>query len=361
VIGEEAREQNEWVTVDAVLLLSFGGPEGPEDVRPFLGNVTRGRGVPPERLDEVAEHYLHFGGVSPINGLNRDMIAAIRAELADRGSDLPVYFGNRNWHPMVEDTLAKMAEAGVDRALVFPTSAYGGYSACRQYDEDILRARASVGAGAPELVKIRQFFDHPLFVAAIADAVRAAFGTLPAEVRDEARLVFTAHSVPISADKTAGPPADGGQLYSRQIAEAARLVAEDIGKAEYDLVWQSRSGPPQVPWLEPDIVDHVRAVHQAGARAIVVSPIGFVSDHLEVVWDLDNEARDRAAELGLPFARAATPGTDPRFAQLVVELIREHTDAAPVRKRSEFSALGRTVNGAPCAAGCCEPARRPGH
>lgn len=349
------------MTVDAVLLLSFGGPEGPDDVRPFLEKVTRGRGVPPERLDEVATHYLHFGGVSPINGLNRDMIAAIKAELAGRGSELPVYFGNRNWHPMVTDTLAEMTEAGVTRALVFPTSAYGGYSACRQYDEDIVRARAAVGDNAPELVKIRQFFDHPLFIAAVADAVRAAFAALPAEVRDDAQLVFTAHSVPTSADNAAGPPADGGRLYSRQIAEAARLVAAELGKADYDLVWQSRSGPPQVPWLEPDIVEHVRAVHKTGAPAVVVSPIGFVSDHLEVVWDLDNEARECAEELGMSFARAATPGTDPRFAQLVVELIGEHTDDAPVRKCSDFQALGCTVNGAPCAVGCCEPARRPGH
>ncbi|HEX3779113.1 MAG TPA: ferrochelatase [Pseudonocardiaceae bacterium] len=348
------------MTVDAVLLLSFGGPEGPDDVRPFLENVTRGRGIPPERLDEVAKHYLHFGGVSPINGLNRDLIAAIETELAARGSDLPVYFGNRNWQPMVADTVAEMAEAGITRALVFPTSAYGGYSACRQYDEDILRARASAGAGAPELVKIRQFFDHPLFIAAVADAVRAAFDSLPAEVRAAARLVFTAHSVPTSADKAAGPPADGGHLYSRQLAEAARLVAAELGRADYDLVWQSRSGPPQVPWLEPDIVDHVLAVHEAGAPAVVVSPIGFVSDHLEVVWDLDNEARECAEKLGLPFARAATPGTDPRFARLIVELIAEHTENAPARKCSTFDALGCTVNGAPCAVGCCEPPRRPG-
>ena len=346
------------MSVDAVLLLSFGGPEGPEDVRPFLENVTRGRGIPPERLDEVAQHYLHFGGVSPINGLNRDLIAAIETELGKQGiEDLPVYFGNRNWHPMVEDTLAEMTNAGVTRALVFPTSAYGGYSACRQYDEDILRARAAVGGNAPELVKIRQFFDHPLFIAAIADAVRAAFATVPAD----ARLVFTAHSVPTSADKAAGPPAQGGNLYSRQIAEAARLVAAETGHTDYDVVWQSRSGPPQVPWLEPDIVDHIDALHAAGTRAVVVSPIGFVSDHLEVVWDLDNEANQRAAEHGMAFARAATPGTDPRFAELVVELIREHTGSVEPRACSALPNLGCTINGAPCAVGCCEPPRRPVH
>jgi ferrochelatase len=197
-----------------------------------------------------------------------------------------VYFGNRNWHPLVADTVAEMAAAGVERALVFPTSAYGGYSACRQYDEDIAGARAAVGAGAPELVKLRQFFDHPLFVESVADAVRAAFGRLPAAVRDRARLVFTAHSVPESADAAAGPSSDRHR-YSRQVAEAARLVAASVGVASFDVVWQSRSGPPRIPWLAPDIVDHVDALHDAGVPALVVSPIGFVSDHLEVVWDLD--------------------------------------------------------------------------
>ncbi|MDQ3788977.1 MAG: ferrochelatase, partial [Actinomycetota bacterium] len=274
----------------ALLWLSFGGPEKPEDVRPFLENVTRGRGVPPERLDEVEQHYLGFGGVSPINALNRAAIAAVEAELAAQGIDLPVYFGNRNWHPMVEDTVAQMTRDGVTSALVFPTSAYGGYSACRQYDEDIVRARAAVGEGAPELTKLRHFFDHPLFVSAYADAVRAA----ASEIDGEYRLVFTAHSVPVSADRAAGPPDEGGHRYSRQVAEAARLVAADLGIGEYDVVWQSRSGSPQVPWLEPDILDHLDALHSKGVPAVVLCPVGFVSDHLEVVWDLDTEAKDKA-------------------------------------------------------------------
>ena len=341
--------------MDALLWLSFGGPEKPEDVRPFLENVTRGRGVPPERLDEVEQHYLGFGGVSPINALNRAAIAAVEAELAEQGIDLPVYFGNRNWHPMVEDTVGQMARDGVRSALVFPTSAYGGYSACRQYDEDILRARAAVGEDAPELTKLRQFFDHPLFVSAFADAVRAAAEQLDGEYR----LVFTAHSVPVSADRAAGPPSEGGHRYSRQIAEAARLVAADLGIAEYDVVWQSRSGPPQVPWLEPDILDHLDALHSKGVPAVVLCPVGFVSDHLEVVWDLDTEAKDKATELGMGFARAIAPSGDPRFAQLVVELVREHLADAPVRKLSDFTVAGCTVNGAPCAVGCCEPAQRP--
>lgn len=350
--------ENAPVSVDALLLLSFGGPEGPDDVRPFLENVTRGRGVPPERLDEVARHYLHFGGVSPINRLNRDIIAAVQGELAAAGIELPIYFGNRNWHPLVEDTVARMRDDGVRTALVFPTSAYGGYSACRQYDEDILRARAAV-TDAPDLLKLRQFFDHPLFVDAVADAVAAALRGVPDELRSAARLVFTAHSVPTSADATAGPPAEGGHRYSRQIAEASRLVAARLGVAEYDVVWQSRSGPPAIPWLAPDIVDHVDALHAAGVPAVVVSPIGFVSDHLEVVWDLDAEASERAAKLGMAFARAATPGTDPRFARLVVELIREHVEGVPARKLSDFVVAGCTLNGAPCEPGCCERPQRP--
>jgi ferrochelatase len=343
------------VSFDALLWLSFGGPEGPADVRPFLENVTRGRGVPPERLDEVEQHYQHFGGVSPINRLNREAIGAVEAELVAQGIKLPVYFGNRNWHPMVEDTVGKMVADGVQRALVFPTSAYGGYSACRQYDEDILRARAAVGPQAPELVKVRQFFDHPLFIEAFADATRAALESLP----EGARLVFTAHSVPISADRAAGPPEEGGGRYSKQVQEASRLVAEAVGAAEYDVVWQSRSGPPQVPWLDPDIVDHIEDLHVKGVRAVAVCPIGFVSDHLEVIWDLDNEAAEKAGELGMAFARVGTPNGDPRFAQLVVELIREHIEGAEVRKLSGFTKAGCTVNGAPCAIGCCEPAKRP--
>ncbi|MGX7829759.1 ferrochelatase [Actinokineospora sp. 24-640] len=337
---------------DALLWLSFGGPESPADVRPFLENVTRGRGVPPERLDEVEAHYQHFGGVSPINALNRAAIAAVETGLARLGIDLPVYFGNRNWHPLVEDTVARMAADGVRDALVFPTSAYGGYSACRQYDEDIASARAAV-PGAPDLLKLRHFFDHPLFIDAFADAVRAV---APGGAY---RLVFTAHSVPLSADRAAGPPDEGGHRYSRQVIEASRLVAAAVGVTTYDVVWQSRSGPPAVPWLEPDIVDHIEALHADGVTSVVVCPVGFVSDHLEVVWDLDTEAREKAASLGMAFARATTPGADPRFTDLVVELIREHLAAAPPRKLSDFPSAGCTRNGAPCAISCCEPAKRP--
>jgi len=329
------------VGFDGLLVLSFGGPEGPADVRPFLENVTRGRGVPAARLEEVAQHYLHFGGVSPINRLNRELIARVEDELAARGLALPVYFGNRNWHPLVEDTVAAMAAAGVGRALVFATSGYGGYSACRQYHEDIARARASAGANAPHLVKMPHFFDHPLFVKMNADAVVAALGS----VGEPARVVFTAHSVPVAADAVAGPPAGGGRLYSRQVHRAAELVAAAAGVTGYDVVWQSRSGPPRVPWLEPDVVDHLDTLAGAGQRAVVVSPIGFIADHLEVVWDLDTEARRRAQELGLAFARAATAGSDPRFAGLVVDLVQAAMTGAPPTQGA--------VDGAPCVPGCC--------
>ncbi|NLU81188.1 ferrochelatase [Rhodococcus sp. HNM0569] len=345
---------------DALLVLSFGGPERPEDVRPFLENVTRGRGVPPERLDAVVEHYLHFGGVSPINELNRDIIARLRHDLAATGVDLPVYFGNRNWHPMAEATVERMREDGVTNALVFATSAWAGYSGCRQYHEDIERARAAVGEGAPHLRKLRQFYDHPLMVAAFADAVRGAAARLPDETREGARLVFTAHSVPTAADANAGPAAAGGRLYSRQVAEAARLVAAEAGADDYDLVWQSRSGPPHVPWLEPDIVDHIDVLAERGVPAVIVCPVGFVSDHLEVVWDLDTEAVDAARRHGMDFVRAATPGTDPRFTRMIVELVAEVRDGVPARRLGIEPLWGAATDGRPCADQCCLPVRRPG-
>src|SRR5882757_943843 len=280
---------------DAVLLLSFGGPEGPEQVRPFLENVTRGRGVPPERLDAVAEHYLHFGGVSPINGINRALITELRA-----AQDLPVYFGNRNWEPYIEDAVAAMRDNGIRRAAVFTTSAWSGYSSCTQYVEDIARARWAAGPDAPELVKLRPYFDHPLFVQIFADTIGAASGALPAELSADARLVFTAHSIPVAADQRCGP-----RLYSRQVAYAARLVAAAAGYRDYDLAWQSRSGPPQVPWLEPDVGDHLSALAATGTKAVIICPIGFVADHIEVVWDLDQELRSQADLARVTLTRAS--------------------------------------------------------
>jgi ferrochelatase len=322
---------------DAVLLLSFGGPEGPEQVRPFLENVTRGRDVPAERLDEVAEHYLHFGGVSPINGINRALIAQLQAE-----QDLPVYFGNRNWEPYVEDAVTAMRDNGVRRAAVFTTSAWSGYSSCTQYVEDIARARLAAGAEAPELVKLRPYFDHPLFVEMFTGAIAAAARTVPAD----ARLVFTAHSVPVAADRRCGP-----QLYSRQVAYATRLVASAAGYADYDLVWQSRSGPLQVPWLEPDVADHLATLAASDTKAVIVCPIGFVADHIEVVWDLDHELRSQAEAAGMAFARAATPNADRRFARLAAGLIDElRHGRAPNRVPGPDPVPGclASINGAPC-------------
>jgi protoporphyrin/coproporphyrin ferrochelatase len=322
---------------DAALLLSFGGPEGPEQVRPFLENVTRGRSVPAKRLDEVAEHYLHFGGLSPINEINRALVAQLQAEL-----DLPVYFGNRNWKPYIEDAVADMRDNGVRRAAVFATSAWSGYSSCTQYSEDIDRARRAAGPDAPELVKLRRYFDHPLFVEMFADNVTVAAETVP----DNARLVFTAHSIPVAADRRLGP-----NLYSRQVRYAAGLVAAAAGYADYDLAWQSRSGPPHVPWLEPDVADHLAALAKAGTKAVIVCPIGFVSDHIEVAWDLDTELRAQAEATGIAFARAATPNADRRFARLAVDLIDElRYGRAPARVTGPDPVPGcaASINGEPC-------------
>jgi protoporphyrin/coproporphyrin ferrochelatase len=321
---------------DAVLLLSFGGPEGPEQVRPFLENVTRGRNVPPERLDAVAEHYQHFGGVSPINAINRALVAQLQAEV-----HLPVYFGNRNWEPYVEDTVATMRDNGVRRAAVFTTSAWSGYSSCTQYVEDIARARRAVGPGAPELVKLRPYFDHPLFVELFADNIAAAAQTVP-----DGRLVFTAHSIPVAADQRCGP-----QLYSRQVAYAASLVATAAGYHDIDLAWQSRSGPPQVPWLEPDIADHLSALAATGTKAVIICPIGFVADHIEVVWDLDRELAAQAEAAGIVLTRVATPNAHPRFARMAADLIDElRTGRAPVRMSGPNPVPGcaASVNGEPC-------------
>jgi ferrochelatase len=340
---------------DALLVLSFGGPEAPEQVMPFLENVTRGRGIPPERLTAVAEHYLHFGGVSPINGINRALIDEIRAELAERGEQLPVYFGNRNWYPLVEDTVAAMTSDGVRRAAVFATSAWGGYSGCAQYQEDIVRARAAVGDGAPELVKLRQFFDHPLLVAMFADAIADAAATLPDSLRADARLVFTAHSIPLRAADRCGP-----DLYARQVQYAAALVAAGAGYPDYDVVWQSRSGPPQVPWLEPDVAEHLSALAASGTKAVLVCPVGFVSDHIEVVWDLDNELRQQADELGIALARASTPNAQRRFARLVLDLVDEVRDGrepARVVGAQPVPGYGSSADGRFCTPDCAPSAR----
>jgi ferrochelatase len=336
------------VDYDAVILVSFGGPEGPDDVLPFLRNVVRGRGVPDERLAAVAEHYHHFGGVSPINAQCRDLLAALRPALDEAGVTLPLYWGNRNWDPYLADTLTAMRDAGVRRALAFVTSPFGSYSSCRQYLDDIEAARATVGSGAPIVDKIRHYHDHPGYVRPHAEAVRSAVAELSDVDHSELRVVFTAHSIPSTMEDQSGPD---GHRYTAQLHETATLVAaEALPGLSWDLVWQSRSGPPHVPWLEPDINDHLRTLAQSGVRGVVVSPIGFISDHLEVAWDLDTEAAQTASELGLRFVRAATPGSDPRFVGMVRDLILERLDPAAPRAR-----LGTLPVWDVCPVGCCQP------
>ena len=345
---------------DAFLLVSFGGPEGPDDVMPFLQNVTRGRGIPPERLEAVAEHYYAVGGISPINQQCRDLIAAIEKDFAATGVDLPIYWGNRNWDPYLTETVAEMAAAGVRRALAFVTSAYGSYSSCRQYLDDIQRARAEVGPGAPQIDKIRHFFSHPGFIEPFADATLRAIETLPAGVRADVPLVFTAHSVPEVMAAASGPPPGG--RYPAQLGEAAALIADRVNAAvpaggghPWRLAYQSRSGPPSQPWLGPDVCDYLEELAREGAPGAVLVPVGFITDHMEVVHDLDVEAAETAQRLGLPLARAATPGLDPRFVSMITALVGERMGSG-----IPAAALGSPGCG---TAECCRlPARagRPG-
>jgi ferrochelatase len=332
---------------DALVLLSFGGPEGPDEVMPFLENVTRGRDVPRERLEGVAAHYLHFGGVSPINQQNRELVAAITKDFAAHDVALPVYWGNRNWRPYITDTVRAMAADGIGRALVLVTSAYASYSACRQYQDDLAVAREAVGDEAPQLDKLRHFFDHPGFVEPQVDAVRDAVGSIEPSRRATCRLVFTAHSIPESMAEAAGPQ---GNLYVAQLREAARLIASaGASDLAWDLVYQSRSGSPRTPWLGPDVGDHLRALAAGGTTDVVVVPVGFVSDHLEVRWDLDVEAAEVAAGLGMGFARTVTPGTDPRLVEMVRELVAERMN--PACPKRALSPLGPSHDICPVA--CC--------
>jgi len=345
---------------DAFLLVSFGGPEGPGEVMPFLENVTRGRGIPPDRLAGVAEHYYAVGGVSPINQQCRDMLAAVGADFSAHGLILPIYWGNRNWSPYLADTVRAMADDGVRRAIAFVTSAYSSYSSCRQYLDDIERARAAVGPDAPLIDKVRRFFNHPGFIEPFAANADAALATLPADVREEAHLVFTAHSVPVAMADSSGPGGTG--RYVAELTEAARLIAERTagGRHRWTLAYQSRSGPPSQPWLEPDVSDHIGELAKSGTRAVVVIPVGFVSDHMEVRHDLDVEAAKSAESLGLAFARAATPGTHPRFASMITELVQERLDreSPPDGPRLDIPALGEMgVPSQTCPADCCRYAR----
>ena len=341
---------------DAILVVSFGGPEGPDEVIPFMENVTRGRNVPRERLEEVSQHYLEFDGKSPINDQNRALIAALEQLLTEQGPQLPVYFGNRNWHPLLPDTLAEMRDDGVRRAACFVTSAYSSYSGCRQYREDLAAARAQV-EDAPELDKLRVYYNHPGFLEPQVDFIVAGLEQLPATVRDDAHVVFTTHSIPRSMARHCD--------YEAQHYEACRVIMElladrvpraDGGERPWQLVYNSRSGPEHVPWLEPDINDHLAALAQHQVAGAVCVPIGFISDHMEVIYDLDVEAQQTAVRLELPFARAATVGTDPRFVAMIRELLLERSADAPPR------ALGtRGPNHDLCPVDCCftpgQPAR----
>jgi len=326
---------------DAILVLSFGGPEKADDVMPFLENVLRGRNVQRERMLEVAEHYYHFGGKSPINDHNRELIAGLKGELERHGPHLPIYWGNRNWHPFLADTLRQMQTDGVKHALAFVTSVFSSYSGCRQYLEDIDKARLEVGPEAPRVDKLRSFYNHPLFIEAESEQVRAALDRLPG-----AQVLFTAHSVPAAMAQTSD--------YVRQLEESCRLVAERLNIGAWRLVYQSRSGPPGQPWLEPDIGDVLREMER-GSR-VLIAPIGFISDHMEVLYDLDTEARDISNERGIEMVRAGTAGHHPKFFGLIRELIAERMGQAEARAIGKYP-----PNHDECAATCCPaPARRPG-
>ena len=342
---------------DALLLVSFGGPEGPDDVVPFLENVTRGRGIPRERLEQVGEHYYLFGGRSPINDQNRSFLAAVGADLAANGIDLPLYWGNRNWDPYLRDTLAEMAADGVTRAACFVTSAYSSWSSCRQYRENLYDAAHGL-EGAPALDKLRHYFNHPGFLEPVAEATLAALAALPDDVRDDARLVFVTHSIPTQMNDASGPPDQGGGAYVAQHLSAAEVVSERVAAAtgrrhEHDLVFCSRSGAPQVPWLEPDVNDHLERLAADDARAVVLVPIGFVSDHMEVIYDLDTEALATAERLGLPVRRAATAGDDPRFVAVVRDLLLERAavERGVESSRAAAGSIGPMWDR--CPVGCC--------
>ena len=334
---------------DAFLVVSFGGPESKDEVIPFLENVLRGRNVPRERMLAVAEHYYHFEGRSPINQQTRDLIAALEAELERNGPKLPIYWGNRNWHPLLPETLRQMKQDGIRRALAFVTSAYSSYSGCRQYREDIARAQAEVGAGAPEVEKLRAFFNHPGFIEATVERVRDALRDIPEDARGHVQIVYTAHSIPVSMA--------GGSDYVKQLEEVRRLVSGALGHHNDALVYQSRSGAPGQPWLEPDILDYIGKVKSEDlASAVVLAPIGFISDHMEVLYDLDVEARQLCDSLGLAMARAKTVGVHPKFVGMIRELVLERMD--PGAERRALGLMGARAD--VCVEGCCPAPRRTG-
>lgn len=339
---------------DALLLVSFGGPEKPEDVVPFLRNVTTGKNIPDERLVEVGAHYELFGGRSPINDQNRDFLAALREDLASNGLDLPVYWGNRNWDPYLTDALEQMKADGITRAACIVTSAYSSYSGCRQYRENLADAVAAV-PGAPRLDRLRAYFNHPGFVEPNVDATLAALALLPTQLQREAHLVFVTHSIPTTMNDTAGPT---GHAYVDQHRSVMDVIVERVREETghtypADLVYCSRSGPPSMPWLEPDVNDHLEALDGAGVQAVVLVPIGFVSDHMEVIYDLDTEAVATAQRLGMACERAATAGVDPRFVAMVRDLVLERAAAERGEEPQRLAVGTRPAAWDVCSPGCC--------
>jgi ferrochelatase len=354
------------VAYDAILLAGFGGPEGQDDVIPFLRNVTRGRGIPEERLEEVAHHYRHFGGVSPINDQNRELKAALEAELASRGLDLPVLWGNRNWNPYLKDALTEANERGLKKVIAIATSAYSSYSSCRQYREDFAGALEETGLqGSIQIDKVRQFFDHPGFVEPFIEGVRTGLAEIEQKVpgidpATEVEILFSTHSIPSVDAAKSGPAERGfgeGGAYAAQHLAVAEVVAQAAadGVVRWQLVYQSRSGPPSMPWLEPDINDAIAELPAKGIRAVIIVPLGFVSDHMEVLWDLDNEAMESSEEAGLVAVRVSTPGTHHAYVKGLVDLVLERRDGVPVEQRPAMTKLGPWYD--VCRPGCCENAR----
>ncbi|MFS0732877.1 ferrochelatase [Microbacterium sp. 1P10UB] len=361
------------VAYDGILLAGFGGPEGQDDVIPFLRNVTRGRGIPDERLEEVAHHYRHFGGVSPINAQNRELKAALEAEIARRGLDLPVYWGNRNWAPYLEEAVAEANGAGHTTLLAIATSAYSSFSSCRQYREDFARVLTETGLGGTVTIdKVRQFFDHPGFVAAFVAGVRDAIAAFLADGVDPSavRVLFSTHSIPTADAERSGPregdpdrPELGeGGAYATQHRAVASYVMDEVARVvpgadrvAWDLVYQSRSGPPTQPWLEPDVVDVIETLSDAGVQALAIVPLGFVSDHMEVLWDLDTEAMEAAEAAGIRAVRTPTPGVDPAYVSGLVDLVEERLNGIPAAERPHVTSLGPWFD--VCRPGCCENIR----
>jgi len=360
--AEGAEHVTEAVAYDAILLASFGGPEGQDDVIPFLRNVTRGRGIPEERLEEVAHHYRAFGGISPINDQNRELKAALEAELERRGIDLPVIWGNRNWTPYLRDALTEANERGFSKLIAIGTSAYSSYSSCRQYREDYAMALDETGLdGQIQIDKVRQFFDHPGFVQPFIDGVRQGLADVAAKgiAPENTHVLFSTHSIPSTDAAKSGPESRGfgpdGAYAAQHLAVAEVVMHEAANGEDWSLVYQSRSGPPSMPWLEPDINDSIEELATTGVKAVVIVPLGFVSDHMEVKWDLDTEAMETSAEHDIFAVRVPTPGIHAAYVTGLIDLVLERVNGTPTEERPALTELGPWYD--VCRPGCCENVR----